>query len=96
MTTRRPIQICDPPPIRNAMASAGAICAYSTSSHPVTLDVDQTIVAYDGSPRPLVPETFARLVAEGHQVYLWSEADAGLERVYEAIRKAVTTRADDL
>jgi phosphoglycolate phosphatase-like HAD superfamily hydrolase len=38
----------------------------------VFFDVDETIVAYDGSLRPHVREVFSKLKADGHSVYLWS------------------------
>lgn len=39
----------------------------------VFFDVDDTIVSsWDGSLRPLVKETFERLIHDGHQIYIWS------------------------
>ncbi|HEY3059716.1 MAG TPA: HAD hydrolase family protein [Chloroflexota bacterium] len=38
----------------------------------IFFDVDETILGYDGSLRPLVRETFKVLVDEGHRIYIWS------------------------
>jgi hypothetical protein len=38
----------------------------------VFFDVDDTLIAYDGSLRPLVRETFERIKLDGHQIYVWS------------------------
>ncbi len=38
----------------------------------IFFDVDQTILGYDNSLRPLVEQVFQRLVEEGHRVYVWS------------------------
>jgi hypothetical protein len=38
----------------------------------IFFDVDETLVGYDGSLRPLVHETFRVLVDEGHLIYIWS------------------------
>jgi hypothetical protein len=38
----------------------------------IFFDVDLTIIGYDGSLRPGTRELFLRLVAEGHEVYVWS------------------------
>src|SRR5579859_1199698 len=38
----------------------------------IFFDVDETILGYDGSLRPLVVQTFEALVAEGHRIFVWS------------------------
>ncbi len=38
----------------------------------IFFDVDETILGYDGSLRPLVHETFQALVDDGHRIYIWS------------------------
>lgn len=38
----------------------------------IFFDVDETILGYDGSLRPLVKQTFEHLVEDGHQVFVWS------------------------
>ena len=38
----------------------------------IFFDVDYTILAVDGSPRPLTTETFRALYDEGHTLYVWS------------------------
>jgi hypothetical protein len=38
----------------------------------IFFDVDYTILAVDGSPRPLILETFRTLYEEGHTLYVWS------------------------
>ena len=38
----------------------------------VFFDVDYTLIAYDGSLRPLVKETFEALKQRGHSIFLWS------------------------
>src|SRR5690349_17009512 len=38
----------------------------------IFFDVDETILGYDGSLRPLVHQTFEALVNEGHQIFVWS------------------------
>jgi len=52
----------------------------------IFFDVDETILAYDGTLRPLVPETFEKLTAEGHRVYVWSGARTA-ETVAEVVRQ---------
>ncbi|HET6318626.1 MAG TPA: hypothetical protein VFG86_19395, partial [Chloroflexota bacterium] len=49
----------------------------------IFFDVDETILGYDGSLRPLVHQTFEILVAEGHRIYIWS-----------GVRTADTVRAE--
>ena len=43
----------------------------------IFFDVDETILGYDGSLRPLVKQTFQALVEEGHQIYVWSGVRSG-------------------
>jgi hypothetical protein len=43
----------------------------------IFFDVDETILGYDGSLRPLVPEVFGRLVEEGHRIFIWSGVRTG-------------------
>ena len=43
----------------------------------IFFDVDETIMGYDGSLRPLVHETFKVLVEEGHRIYIWSGVRTG-------------------
>jgi haloacid dehalogenase-like hydrolase len=38
----------------------------------VFFDVDYTILSYDNGIRPGTHEVFARLVSDGHQIYIWS------------------------
>lgn len=38
----------------------------------IFFDVDETILGYDGSLRPLVKTLFENLVGEGHKVFVWS------------------------
>ena len=39
----------------------------------VFFDVDDTLIArFDGSLRPLTREVFAKLVSDGHELYVWS------------------------
>ena len=53
----------------------------------IFFDVDETILGYDGSLRPLVPEVFGRLVEDGHRIFIWSGVRTG-----EAIRTGVVER----
>jgi hypothetical protein len=53
----------------------------------IFFDVDETIVGYDGSLRPLVHETFKALVDEGHHIYIWSGV-----RTPEIVRTEVVER----
>jgi hypothetical protein len=53
----------------------------------IFFDVDETILGYDGSLRPLVPEVFGRLVEEGHRIFIWSGVRTG-----DAIRTGVVER----
>jgi hypothetical protein len=39
--------------------------------------VDQTILGQDASLRPLVREVFAKLVEEGHRIFVWSGVRTG-------------------
>ena len=43
----------------------------------IFFDVDETILGYDGSLRPLVKQTFEALVQEGHRIYVWSGVRTG-------------------
>ena len=43
----------------------------------IFFDVDETILGYDGSLRPLVKTLFENLVGEGHKVYVWSGVRTG-------------------
>ncbi len=45
---------------------------YCTPSMNIFFDVDETILGYDGSLRPLVKETFQALVEDGHRIFVWS------------------------
>jgi hypothetical protein len=38
----------------------------------VFFDVDDTILAFDGSLRPNTHQVFEQLIADGHAVYIWS------------------------
>jgi haloacid dehalogenase-like hydrolase len=38
----------------------------------IFFDVDETLIAYDGSLRPGARSVFERLVSDGHHVYVWS------------------------
>jgi len=53
----------------------------------IFFDVDETIMGYDGSLRPLVHQTFRVLVEEGHRIYVWSGV-----RTPEAVRSEVVER----
>src|ERR1700738_179112 len=53
----------------------------------IFFDVDETIQAYDGSLRPFVVEAFRQLVADGHQLYVWSGA-----RTARSVREGVVGR----
>jgi phosphoglycolate phosphatase-like HAD superfamily hydrolase len=44
----------------------------------IFFDVDETILGYDGSLRPLVTDIFQRLTEDGHRVYVWSGARTAL------------------
>ncbi|MBV9899166.1 MAG: HAD hydrolase family protein [Chloroflexi bacterium] len=50
----------------------------------IFFDVDETILGYDGSLRPLVKQTFESLVQEGHRIYIWSGV-----RTAETVRSEV-------
>lgn len=43
----------------------------------IFFDVDETILGYDGSLRPLVKQTFEALVEEGHRIFVWSGVRTG-------------------
>ena len=53
----------------------------------IFFDVDETILGYDGSLRPLVTEVFQRLVEEGHRIFIWSGVRTG-----ETVRTNVVER----
>jgi hypothetical protein len=53
----------------------------------IFFDVDETILGYDGSLRPLVAEVFGRLVDEGHRIFVWSGVRTG-----EVVRTLVVER----
>ena len=38
----------------------------------IFFDVDYTLLSMDGSLRPLTRETFEKLIADGHQIFIWS------------------------
>src|SRR5258708_3496479 len=43
----------------------------------IFFDVDETILGYDGSLRPLVKQVFQSLVEDGHRVFVWSGVRTG-------------------
>jgi hypothetical protein len=53
----------------------------------IFFDVDETILGYDGSLRPLVVEVFERLVDGGHKIFVWSGVRTG-----EVVRTLVVER----
>jgi hypothetical protein len=53
----------------------------------IFFDVDETILGYDGSLRPLVAEVFGRLVGEGHRIFVWSGV-----RTADVVRTLVVER----
>lgn len=53
----------------------------------IFFDVDETILGYDGSLRPLVKQTFESLVEEGHTIFVWSGVRTG-----ELVRAEVVER----
>jgi FMN phosphatase YigB (HAD superfamily) len=53
----------------------------------IFFDVDETILGYDGSLRPLVRQIFQQLVDEGHQIFIWSGVRTG-----EIVRTEVVQR----
>jgi hypothetical protein len=53
----------------------------------IFFDVDETILGYDESLRPLVKQVFHRLVEDGHSIYIWSGVRTG-----DAIRTHVVER----
>jgi hypothetical protein len=53
----------------------------------IFFDVDETILGYDGSLRPLVAHVFGQLVDEGHRIYVWSGVRTG-----DTIRTEVVER----
>jgi phosphoglycolate phosphatase-like HAD superfamily hydrolase len=53
----------------------------------IFFDVDETIMGYDGSLRPLVRETFQALIDDGHRIFIWSGVRTG-----ETVRTEVVER----
>ena len=53
----------------------------------IFFDVDETILGYDGSLRPLVKQVFQSLVEDGHRVFVWSGVRTG-----ETVRTEVVLR----
>jgi hypothetical protein len=53
----------------------------------IFFDVDETILGYDGSLRPLVAEVFGRLVDQGHRIFVWSGVRTG-----DVVQKLVVDR----
>lgn len=49
----------------------------------VFFDVDYTLIAEDGSLRPLVRETFEKIKQDGHKIYIWS----GVGIRWEVVRR---------
>src|SRR5579859_4094806 len=43
----------------------------------IFFDVDETILGYDGSLRPLVRQIFQTLVDDGHRIFVWSGVRTG-------------------
>jgi hypothetical protein len=50
----------------------------------VFFDVDETLIAYDGSLRPGTRSVFERLVSDGHHVYVWSGRGVRTSEVHRA------------
>jgi hypothetical protein len=50
----------------------------------VFFDVDDTILAFDGSLRPNTHLVFERLIADGHTVYVWSGVGIRTSDVHRA------------
>jgi phosphoglycolate phosphatase-like HAD superfamily hydrolase len=53
----------------------------------IFFDVDETILGYDESLRPLVEQVFRQLVEDGHRIYVWSGVRTG-----DAVRANVVER----
>ena|ERR1051325_9014546 len=53
----------------------------------IFFDVDETILGYDGSLRPLVHDVFQLLVDDGHSIFVWSGV-----RTAETVRTEVVQR----
>lgn len=49
----------------------------------IFFDVDETLISWDWKLRPHVEEVFARIRAEGHELYLWS----GLGERWEVVER---------
>lgn len=43
----------------------------------IFFDVDETILGYDGSLRPLVKQIFENLIEDGHKLFVWSGVRTG-------------------
>jgi hypothetical protein len=50
----------------------------------IFFDVDETLLAYDGSLRPGTRSVFERLVSDGHHVYIWSGMGIRTSEVHRA------------
>jgi hypothetical protein len=50
----------------------------------IFFDVDETLIAYDGSLRPGTRSVFERLVSGGHHVYVWSGRGIRTSEVHRA------------
>jgi hypothetical protein len=50
----------------------------------IFFDVDETLIAYDGSLRPGTRSVFERLVSDGHHVYIWSGRGVRTGEVHRA------------
>jgi hypothetical protein len=53
----------------------------------IFFDVDETILGYDESLRPLVKQVFQQLIDHGHRIYIWSGVRTG-----DAVRINVVER----
>ena len=53
----------------------------------IFFDVDETILGYDGSLRPLVKQTFQALIDDGHRIFVWSGV-----RTADTVRTEVVER----
>jgi len=49
----------------------------------IFFDLDYTLVAYNGSLRPMAHEVFSRLKAEGHHLYIWSGVGVRTDEVHK-------------
>ena len=46
-------------------------------------DVDFTLISIDGSLRPGVHDTFQRLIADGHRIFIWSGVGMRTEEIHK-------------